>query len=133
MAEEKHFDEWIGLKRTLHNMNRLRAVHEGEIWWCAMGENIEVEINGKNDVFSRPVLVFRKLSRYGFMGIPLTSQLHTGDWYVSFVFKGKKEVAVLAQARVISVARLYKRMGMIPDSDFELVKKGFARLYFGHG
>ena len=131
MTEEKHFNEWIELKKRLHDMDRLRAIHEGEIWWCAMGENIGVEINGKNEVFSRPVLVFKKLSRYGFMGIPLTSQEHEGNWYVSFIFQDKKQTAALAQARVISVARLYKRMGMLPNSDFELVKTGFSKLYLG--
>lgn len=129
MDETKHFEAWINLKAKLHDMNRLRAVHEGDVWWCAMGENIGVEINGKHEVFSRPVLVFKKLSRYGFMGIPLTSQLHQGNWYVQFTFKEKTEVAALAQARVMSVARLYKRMGTIPDSDFEIIRKGFARLY----
>jgi len=131
MHEEKQFRIWINLKESLHNMNRLRAIHEGDIWWCALGENIGVEINGKNEVFSRPVLIFRKLSRYGFMGVPLTSQLHTGDWYVPFIFKGKTEVAALAQARVMSVARLYKRMGTIPDSDFVTIRQGFAKLYLG--
>lgn len=130
-VEEKHFDEWMVLKRNLHNMNRLRLIHEGEIWWCAMGENVGIEINGKHEVYSRPVLVFKKLSRFGFMGIPLTSQSHTGDWYASFVFRDKEEIAALAQARVLSVARLYKRMGTISDSDFDLVKSAFARLYLG--
>lgn len=98
-----------------------------------MGENVGVEINGKHEVFSRPVLVFKKLSRYGFMGIPLTSQPHEGSWYVSFVFKDKTEVAALAQARVMSVARLYKMMGTLPDSDFQTIKQGFAKLYLGEG
>lgn len=129
--EEKRFDEWNGLKKSLHNMNHLRAVHEGEIWWCAMGENIGVEINGKSKVFSRPVLVFKKLSQFGFMGIPLTSQTHDGNWYVPFMFRGKKETAVLAQARVFSASRLYERIGMIPDSDLKIVKDGFAKLYIG--
>lgn len=131
MPEEKQFKIWISLKESLHGMNRLRSIHEGDIWWCAMGENIGVEINGKNEVFSRPVLIFKRLSRYGFMGIPLTSQSHTGNWYVPFIFKDKMEVAVLAQARVMSVARLYKRMGTIPGSDFEAIRQGFARLYLG--
>lgn len=131
MHEEKHFGLWMGLKENLHSMNRLRVIREGDIWWCAMGENIGVEINGKNEVFSRPVLIFKKLSRYGFMGIPLTSQLHSGTWYTSFNFKDRTEIAVLAQARVMSTARLYKRMGTIPDSDFGVVKRGFAKLYLG--
>ncbi len=130
-VEEKHFDEWMDLKKSLHNMNRLRLVHEGEIWWCAMGENVGIEINGKHKVYSRPVLVFKKLSRFGFMGIPLTSQFHEGNWYAPFVFQDKREIAALAQARVLSVARLYKRMGTMSDSDFKLIKSAFARLYLG--
>ncbi len=127
--DEKHFSEWMELKENLHGIGRLPAIKEGEIWWCAMGENVGVEINGKNEVFSRPVLVFKKLSRYGFMGIPLTSQPHEGDWYVSFVFRDKTSVAALAQARVLSVSRLFKRMGTIPNSDLELVREGFSKLY----
>lgn len=127
--DQKRFPEWITLKEKLHNVNRLPDIKDGEIWWCAMGENVGVEINGKNREFSRPVLVFKKLSRYGFMGIPLTSQKHIGTWYISFVFQDKEETAVLAQAKVISVSRLYKRMGAIADPDFDLVRKSFKKLY----
>lgn len=79
-----------------------------------MGENIGVEINGKCERFSRPVLIFKKLSRFGFMGVPLTSQEHEGEWYVSFVFRDKKQFATLAQARVMSVSRLYEKNGDTP-------------------
>lgn len=94
-----------------------------------MGENVDVEINGKNEVFSRPVLIYKKLSRFGFLGIPLTTQKHEGDWYVSFVFKDKTSIAVLSQVRTFSVLRLYRRMGTIPESDFNLVTTGFNKLY----
>lgn len=60
MVKTKKFDEWIELEEKLHDINHLRAIHEGEVWWCAMGENIGIEINGKNEVFSRPVLIFKK-------------------------------------------------------------------------
>lgn len=90
-----------------------------------------MEINGKHEVFSRPVLVLKKLSRLGFMGIPLTSQLHEGSWYVSFMFGDKREVAVLAQARVMSVARLYCRMGVVTNGDMKRIREGFRRLYLG--
>lgn len=119
----------MGVKENIHNFGRLAAIKEGEIWWCAMGENVDVEINGKNEVFSRPVLIYKKLSRFGFLGIPLTTQKHEGDWYVSFVFKDKTSIAVLSQVRTFSVLRLYRRMGTIPESDFNLVTTGFNKLY----
>lgn len=126
---ENDFSEWMDLKEELHGANRLRTFHDGEIWWCAMGRNLGVEINGKHETFSRPVLVLKKLSRFGFMGIPLTSQSHEGDWYVTFVFGGKREIAVLAQARVMSVARLYSKMGDATNGDLKRVKDGFGKLY----
>jgi len=131
MTEAKRFDEWIEIKSNLHQTKRVRSIHEGEIWWCAIGENVGVEINGKHEVFSRPVLVLRKLGQLSFMGVPLTSRPHTGSWYASFVFHNEAQFAALAQARVMSVPRLYKRMGAIPNSDFSLIKTGFGKLYLG--
>ena len=65
--EEKDFDGWIKVKENVHYYGRMPNIKEGEIWWCAVGENVGVEINGKSDAFSRPVLVMKKLSRFGFL------------------------------------------------------------------
>ena len=127
--EDKKFGEWIELKEKLHYVGRVPAISEGEIWWCGFGENVGVEINGKNSVFSRPVLIMRKLSRLGFMGVPLTSQEHSGSWYTEFEFLNRKEYAALCQARVMSVSRLYDKIGQIPKSDLELVRARFKDLY----
>ena len=71
----------------------------------------------------------RKLSKFGFMGIPLTSQEKTGSWYAKFVFLNKNEYAAVCQARVMSVSRLHSKIGQIPKSDLEIVKKAFHELY----
>lgn len=131
MYEEKYFDGWNAIKKNVHELGRVPAFKEGEIWWCAMGENIGVEINGKHEKFSRPIVVLKKISRFGFMGIPLTSQDHKGNWYVPFVFRNKRQNAVLVQARVMSVARLYSRMGTLPSFDFDAIKAGFSKYYLG--
>ena len=128
--DNKDFDGWIRVKENVHYYGRMPNIKEGEIWWCAVGENVGVEINGKSDAFSRPVLVMKKLSRFGFLGVPLTSQYHIGSWYVSFVFKNKKQFASLAQIRVFSASRLYKKIGTVPNSDLQKVKEGFSKLYF---
>lgn len=88
-----------------------------------------VEINGKSCQFSRPVVIFKKLSRYGFIGIPLTSQDHSGSWYVQFRFQEKRQVAVLSQMRFFSVGRLYGRMGQLDDEDMRRIRKGFHELF----
>ena len=127
--DEKRFYEWIVVKSDLHIKATIRNIKEGDVYWCAVGENVGVEINGKSETFARPVIVLRKLSKYGFMGIPLTSQAHDGNWYVPFIFKGRQEYAVLAQARVFSVSRLYKKMGSLSDPDLEIIKEGFRKLF----
>lgn len=126
--EEKNFADWFALKPELHNHGIFRNFKEGDVWWCSIGENVGVEINGKQEFFLRPVLVLKKLSRFGFMGVPLTSQAHDGSWYVPFIFKERNQNAVLAQSRVLSVYRLKRKMGSVPDSDLELVKEGFRKL-----
>ena len=125
----KHFWQWHKVKVKLHFVGRVPHVNEGEIWWYGCGENVGIEINGKHEVFSRPVLIFKKLSRFSFMGIPLTSRIREGSWYSNFTFRDKRECAVLCQARVYSVARLYDKMGRVSESDLELVRQAFANLY----
>lgn len=127
--EEKHFEEWIELKEKLHFNAKAPKILEGEVWWCSFGENVGVEINGKSVRFTRPVLIMKKLSRYGFMGIPLTSQEKTGSWYVKFGFLEKMEFAALCQARVMSVSRLHSKMGQVPARDLIIIKKSFCSLY----
>ena len=127
--EEKHFEEWMELKEELHFGESGPKINDGDIWWCALGENVGVEINGKSSRFSRPVLIMKRLSGLGFMGIPLTSQRKTGSWYTEFKFLDKKQFAALCQARVLSVSRLYAKIGQISESDLILIRKAFCELY----
>lgn len=128
--DDKRFDEWNGVKRNLHNSDIIRTVKKSEVWWCGMGENIGVEINGKGDGFARPVLILRKMSKFSFIGIPLTSQPHDGSWYAHFRFKNKDEYAIFAQMRVFSVKRLYRKMGSLDDLDMDVILSGLAKFFF---
>lgn len=93
------------------------------------GENVGVEINGKSSRFTRPVLVLKKMSRLGFMGAPLTSQIHRGSWYASFWSHGREQIAVLSQLRFFSVSRLHNKMRQVDDSDMAIIKKNFYDLF----
>ena len=125
----KDFDGWNELKKELDNKNSFLPIKEGEVWWCSIGINIGVEMCGKGEKFSRPVVVLKKLSRFGFYGVPLTSQFHDGNWFVEFEFKNKKQYASLAQVRIISTCRLTNRMGTLPMSDYLKIKDGYLRLH----
>lgn len=128
--EQKDFQGWIRIKESLHFRGRLPCFSEGDVWWCSIGENVGVEINGKSGRFTRPVIIMKKLGRKGFMGIPLTSQEKVGSWYVSFEFLEKIQYAAICQARVISTSRLHDKMGQIPDSDLQMIKTAFHQLFW---
>lgn len=95
----KRFLEWIGLKERLHNNeHHPPLVSQREIWWASLGENVGSEINGKNSLFSRPVIIFKKLAHGFYFVIPTTTQPKKGSWYVPFQHQGKDMVACLHQA-----------------------------------
>ena len=125
---ENDFSEWMVVKDKLHKGGAVTKFSEGQIWWAALGKNVGVEINGKHEDYSRPVVIFKKLSHLCFLAIPLTSQPHTGTWYTEFNFRGKQEYAVLSQIRMMSVSRLYNRMGKLSTGDFKKIKAGFRKL-----
>lgn len=81
-----------------------------------MGENVGVEINGKHELFTRPVYILKKLSTSGALIIPITSKKKRGPWYFPFALKERKECAVLSQIRTISTLRLESMIGALSKS-----------------
>ena len=76
----KKFLEWIGLKERLdNNEHQPPHVSEGDIWWASVGENVGSEINGKNKLFSRPVIILKKLAHGFYFVIPTTTKIREGN------------------------------------------------------
>ena len=126
---EVEFNQWNNAKIDLELHGRQPKISQSQIWWSGVGKNIGTEINGKNERFSRPVLIYRKLCGNKFMAIPLTSQPHNGSWYVPFMHNGKKQVAVIGDAKTMSTKRLYRMIGKIDDADYKRIREGFLNLY----
>ncbi len=126
----KRFLEWIKLKEQLHvSVAKPPLFKEGEIWWCSLGENIGIEINGKSKDFTRPVLIFRKLSREGFLAVPMSTKNKWGTWYVRVNQSGRAVTVLLSQIRVVSSNRLHSKMGELDDADCIKVSNAFTELY----
>lgn len=122
METFKKFKKWFGLKEKLHNQNHKPPFFkESEIWWCSVGENIGNEMNGKNNYFRRPVLIIRKLDKYSFLAVPLTSKTKIGSWYVGITHNGIKNTAVISQIRHFDYKRLDKKLATLDKKDFDLV------------
>ncbi len=126
----KRFLEWIRLKEKLHQgVSKPPLFKEGEIWWCSIGENVGREINGKSVLFSRPVLIFKKLSRETFLGLPTTSQSRNGTWYVEITYGGRLVTVILSQARILDAKRMSTKIGKIDSANIKKVKIGFRNLF----
>ena len=84
----KNFQDWFSLKPKLDNNNHKPPfVSERDIWWCHLGENIGTEISGKSKKFTRPVIIFKKLSHHTFFFFPAYTKIKSGSWYFSFLYK----------------------------------------------
>ncbi len=127
---KKRFFEWFPLKRTLHDREQKPPyVSEGDIWWASIGENVGSEINGKSNLFSRPVIIYKKLAHGFYFVVPTTTQEKQGSWFVAFRQQAKTMIACLHQARAIDHRRLSSKLGTLDDEDFERVKHHFRVLY----
>ena len=87
------------------------------------------QINGKSGLFSRPVLIFKKLSKSTFMGIPTSSQDRKGSWYVQITLGSVKSVVILSQARLLDYKRLSSKIGELDAVEMHNVKDKFKNLY----
>lgn len=126
----KRFLEWIILKQKLHfSDHKPPLFSEGEIWWCSIGENVGTESNGKGILFSRPVVIFKKLSKENFLGLPATTKIKRGTWYVEVKHGNRVICITLSQARVFDVKRLSTRIGMIDEMDVLKIKRAFQKLF----
>jgi mRNA-degrading endonuclease toxin of MazEF toxin-antitoxin module len=120
------------------NSNFPMFVSEGQVWWCQMGQNIGVEINGRNknnenlNVFFRPVAIFKKYNKRQGLVIPLTESYKEGIYYANFNFQGQITTALLSQARTIDFSRLSsennKPIGELDEKDYNKLQQKFIEL-----
>ena len=100
------FDAWNALKKQLDCKKKIIDFYEGNIYFMSVGHNVGHEVYGKKELFLRPVLVYKKLTKTTFLGIPLTSQKKEGSYFFEFSYKkNKKSVALLHQMRVYDIRR----------------------------
>ncbi|MEK7617672.1 MAG: type II toxin-antitoxin system PemK/MazF family toxin [Patescibacteria group bacterium] len=122
---QKDFQIWMELKEKLNGLPTEVLFKEREIWWIAVGRNVGEESNGKGNRFSRPVIVFKKLTHHSFYGIPLTTKIKNGSWYVPFKQEGKENRAMLNQIRVFDSRRLFTKLGTLDTTEWQFLKQKF--------
>ena len=126
----KHFDHWSEHKKRINEILGHIGFKERDIWWCSIGCNIGSELDGKNDEFERPVIIFRKLSDDTAWIIPIISRkIADGSRYeYDLTLYGERRIADVSQLRIISTKRLLRYMDVILYEDFQGIRKIYADL-----
>ncbi|HLC48911.1 MAG TPA: type II toxin-antitoxin system PemK/MazF family toxin [Candidatus Andersenbacteria bacterium] len=122
------YDAWNDTKKSLAKRQEKFFFKTGDIWWCSLGLNIGTESYGKGETFRRPILILKKLSGNACIAIPLTSKEKTGTWFQEITLHGEKKWVMLNQIRMIHSNRFQRRMAVLDDRDFKLVKQKLEAL-----
>lgn len=111
---QKDFEKWHNKKTEIDGSLRRLFFHEREVWWCSIGVNVGFEQDGKGQYFARPVIVFKKFNNEVFWGIPLSTKIKKGKFYIPVeIGDGVPRVAIVSQLRLIDSKRLYQKLGVI--------------------
>jgi mRNA interferase MazF len=121
---EKDYRQWMPVKAELHNeASRPIGYKEREIWLCNIGENIGYENDGKGRRFVRPVLIVTAFNRQTCFVVPLSTTPKRTRFHFAFDGNtGKESVALLSQPRAIDASRLHRKIGIVSERDFNVLR-----------
>ncbi|SFV55921.1 N-Acetylneuraminate cytidylyltransferase [hydrothermal vent metagenome] len=123
ILHQDKFDRWNRVKKELDKNKKTIHIRPTEIYFLSIGQNIGYEVYGKDELFLRPVLVYKKLSTSTFIGIPLTTKEKRGSYFFEFSYKpNKTSYASLNQIRVFDTKRIAYKSGKMQKNDFERLK-----------
>ena len=114
----KDFNKWNEVKKRVNIKTKISIPKNREVYWTCIGENIGHEQDGKSDIYTRPVLIFKRFNESLFFGIPLSTNMKKGSFFHSFILNGKKSNALLVQAKVFDTKRLEKKIGKVSVNEF---------------
>jgi hypothetical protein len=119
---KQKFNNWNNIKQIIENKNPVQF-RQAQIYFMSVGQNIGYEIYGKKELYLRPVLVYRKLSKQTFIGIPLSSKQKDGTYFFTFRYTSKTiSTALLNQIRVFDIKRHGYFDGNIKLSDLKQIE-----------
>jgi len=124
---EKDYRRWHEVKRVLNGAG-IQKFDEGDVWWTSVGCNMGNEEDGKGDKFSRPVLVVCKFNSEFLYGVPMSTVMKSGLYYLSVTLNGQKRNALLSQLRAYDARRLLKRVGSVHHRDLMRARVGLCEI-----
>ncbi len=130
---KQKFIDWTKLKVRHHIFDNEKEVYfrEKEVWWAAIGKNVGYEVDGKQKLFERPVLILKKYNKDLCFILPLTSKVKEPlPWYQHVVIVEEKKSAVnITQGRSIGKERLLRRFGVVERLIFSEIINKFKKQF----
>jgi len=121
----KDFKSWSKEKQYINSVEKELYFTSREIWWCACGINIGVEIDGKNGKFERPVLILKYINKDIALVLPLTTKNKADKYHVKIETEKMASFAKLSQVRVVSSKRLLRKIDTLPADQFSIILQRF--------
>ena len=123
------FDSWNNHKKQVH-FSEIAPPYfkEREIWWCALGVNVgvEVETDGKNDNFERPVLIVKRFNRDMIWIVPITSTSGDRRFYFPIKYGNNNRWLILSQLKTVSSKRPLRKIDFLSLDDFVKVSQAIS-------
>ncbi len=128
---DEKFYKWHKIKSKINRLDSSNIYFkERDIWWGYLGENIGDEQNGKGELFLRPILIIKKLSRSSCLVVPLTTQIKLGNYYFPLLSESNIiRIASLAQIRRIDSKRLNRKFDSISPQESTFIKEKVIEMF----
>jgi mRNA interferase MazF len=123
------FVSWTKLKIRIHIQDIAKFPKEREIWWASLGQNVGVEINGKNEKFERPVLVVKTYNLDSMLVLPISSKIKEDDYCFKFLNNnGEENIINISQLKSVSVKRFIRKIYKMDNEKFAEIKEKLKSL-----
>lgn len=127
----QQFVDWTKRKIRHHfDESKTKEIffREKEIWWTALGKNIGYEMDGKHELFERPVLILKKYTKGMCFILPLTTQIkNPEEWYQYVIdLEGTLSAITLSQGKTISSKRLLRKIMTVDVATYNSVISQFC-------
>lgn len=123
----KDFNGWNIEKQHVNDTSKQFYFLEREIWWCALGVNVGVEIDGKNGKFERPVLILKYINKDMVLISPLTTKGLSDKNHIKIDIDGMVSFVKISQIRVVSNKRLLRKISTLSEVQFKYIRKRVVR------
>lgn len=138
MLQPKNFQTWGNLSQIIHNNNLSRPLYfhykEGGVYNAYLGANIGYEEDGKNSLYTRPILIVKGYSQDIFYAVPLTTKHKVTQYHyriLSPIDEDKESYAILNQGRTMDIARIRDRnpIAIIDKDELALIKSVIRKFF----